>query len=149
MRLKNLENNLTSEENRKLYNHCNNELETAYDYIADDIRIRSKCEWYENLKKTRGIQSRIRKLIVEEKEITDYIEISKNIKAFYETLFKQNFSRTNVKKQRFLNSLSTKTLKNKQYDLCENKISQTDLLDSMKSTKNNKITRNNGLIKEF
>ena len=53
------------------------------------------------------------------------------------------------KKQRFLNSLSTKTLKNKQYDLCENKISQTDLLDSMKSMKNNKITRNNWLIKEF
>ena len=30
-KLKNLENNLTSEENGKLYNHYKNELETIYD----------------------------------------------------------------------------------------------------------------------
>ena len=36
----------TSEENRKLYNHYKNNLETIYDYIADGIKIRSKCEWY-------------------------------------------------------------------------------------------------------
>ena len=123
-KLKNLENNLTSEENRKLYNHYKNELETIYDHIADGIKIRSKCEWYEhgekstkfflNLEKKRGVQNRIRKLIVEEKEITNHKEISKNIKAFYETLFKRNFSKTNVEKQRFLNSLSTKTLTNEQ-----------------------------------
>ena len=36
------------------------------------------------------------------------------------------------------NSLSTKTLTNEQYDLRENKISETDLFDSMKSMSNNK-----------
>ena len=41
---KNLDNNFTSEENRKLYNHYKNESETIYDHIADGIRIRSKCE---------------------------------------------------------------------------------------------------------
>ena len=51
-----------------------------------------------------------------------------NIKACYETLFKRNFSRTNAKKQRFLNSVTTKTLTNEQCDLCENKISKTELL---------------------
>ena len=70
-------------------------------------------------------------------------------KAFYETLFKRNLSKTNVKKQRLLNFLSTKTLTNEQYDLCENKISQTDLFDFMKSIKNNKTPGNNGLTKEF
>ena len=89
--------------------------------------------------KKRGVQSRIRKLVVEEKETTDPKETSKNIKAFYETLFKWNFSKTSVVKQRFLNSLSTKTLTNEQYDLCENKISETDLFDSMKNMKNNKL----------
>ena len=113
-KLKNLENNLTSEENRKLQNHYKNKLEIIYDHISDGIRIRSKCEWYEhgekstkfflNLEKQRDVQSRIRKLIVEEKEITYLEEISQNIKAFYETLFKRNFSKTNVEKQRFLNS---------------------------------------------
>ena len=51
-KLKNLENNLTSEENRKLYNHYKNELETIHDHIANDIRIRSKCEWHEHGRKS-------------------------------------------------------------------------------------------------
>ena len=89
--------------------------------------------------KKRGVQSRIRKLAVEEKETTNPKETSKNIKAFYETLFKWNFSKTSVVKQWFLNSLRTKTLTNEQYDLYENKISETDLFDSMKNMKNNKL----------
>ena len=48
----NFENNLTSEENRKLYTHYKNELETIYDHIPDGIRIRSKCEWYEHGEKS-------------------------------------------------------------------------------------------------
>ena len=116
-KLKNLQNNLTSEKYRKLYNHYKNELETIYDHITNGIKIRSKCEWYEhtekstkfflNLEKKRGVKNRTWKRIVEEKDITDHKEISKNIKAFYETLFKRNLSKTNVEKQRFLNSLST------------------------------------------
>ena len=51
-KLKNLENNLTSEENRKLYNHYKNELETIYDHITDSTQIRSKCEWYEHGEKS-------------------------------------------------------------------------------------------------
>ena len=46
--LKNLENKLTSEENRKLYSHYKNYLEFIYDHTADGIRIRSKCEWYQH-----------------------------------------------------------------------------------------------------
>ena len=133
-KLKNLENNI--EENRKLYNHYKNELKTIYDHIAEGIKLRSKCEWYEhgekstifflNFEKKRGVHNRIQKLIVEVKEITDHKKISKNIKAFYETLFKRSFPKTNVEKQRFFNSLSTKTLTNEQYDLLENKINETD-----------------------
>ena len=41
----------------------------------------------------------MRKLIVEEKEINDHKEIPKNIKVFYETIFKRNIPRTNVEKQ--------------------------------------------------
>ena len=38
---------------------------------------------------------------------------------------------------------------NEQYDLCENKIGETDIFDSMKSIKNNKTPGNEGLTKEF
>ena len=51
-KLKNLENNLTSEENRKLYNHYKNKLEAIYDHIAGGIGIRSKCEWHERSEKS-------------------------------------------------------------------------------------------------
>ena len=47
------------------------------------------------------------------------------------------------------NVKSTKTSSNEQYDLRENKISETDLFDSMKGMKNNKTPRNDGLTKEF
>ena len=158
-KLKNLENDLNSEENRKLYDHYKNKLETIYDHIADGTRTRSKCEWYEhgakstkfflNLEKKRGVQNQIRKLIFENKEKTDHKEISKNIKTFYETLFKQNFSKFNVEKQRFLNSLSTRTFPNEQYDLSKNKMSETGLFNSMKSMNNSKTPGNDGLTKEF
>ena len=69
------------------------------------------------------------------------------MKVFYETRFKQNFSKTSVEKQLFLNSISTKTLTNDHYDLCENKISETDLFYSMKSI-NNKTPCNVELTKE-
>ena len=52
-KLKNLENNLTSEEDRKLYNRYKKELETIYDHIVDGIKT------FLNLKKRRGIQNRI------------------------------------------------------------------------------------------
>ena len=66
---------------------------------------------------------------------------------FYETLFKQNSSKTNIKKQEFLNSLDIKTLINQQSDLCEYKIREADLFDSMKGTKNNKTPGNDELTK--
>ena len=47
------------------------------------------------------------------------------------------------------NSLSTKTLRNEQYDLRENKISETDPFDSMKSMSNNKTSGKDRLTKEF
>ena len=39
---KNLENDLSSEENRKLYNHYKNELETIYDHISQRHKNKEK-----------------------------------------------------------------------------------------------------------
>ena len=87
-------------------------------------------------KKKRGVQNRIRKLIVEEKDNWSQRNIQQH-KAFYEILFKQNFSKTNVEKQRFLNSVSTKKLTNEQYDLCENKVSNWSIRFHKKYEDNN------------
>ena len=67
-----------------------------------------------------------------EKRTTNLKEISKNIKKFYETVYKQNSSKTNVKKQKLLNTLNSKALTNQRSDLCKIEIREPDLFDSMK-----------------
>ena len=79
-----------------------------------------RTNFFLNLEK-KGIQNRIRKLTVAEKEISDHKEISNNIKMFYETLIKHNFSKNKIERQEYLNYLSTKTLINEQSDLCGKK----------------------------
>ena len=45
---KKLEISLDDANNLGKYNSIKNELEAIYDYIAEGIRIRSKCDWYEH-----------------------------------------------------------------------------------------------------
>ena len=76
--LKKLENNLENSDNLRKYESLKNDLELIYDPIAEGVRIKSKCDWYEqgekstkfflNLEKQRGNQNRVRKLIVNEKK---------------------------------------------------------------------------------
>ena len=35
------------------YNSIKNELKAIFDHIAESIRIRSKCDWYEHSEKSR------------------------------------------------------------------------------------------------
>ena len=68
------------------------ELESIYDHIAEGIRIRSKCDWYEhgekstkfffNLEKKHDNQNQISKLIIDEKEIDGDVEILKKNRKF-------------------------------------------------------------------
>ena len=50
--LKKLEISLDDANNLGKYNSIKNELDTIYDHIAEGIRIRSKCDWYEHGKKS-------------------------------------------------------------------------------------------------
>ena len=96
--LKELEKNL-DEDNLSKYNSIKNELDVIYDHITEGMRIRSKCNWYEhgenskhlffNLEKQRGSQNTIKKLVVDDKEITNQTLISERIREFYETFFKK------------------------------------------------------------
>ena len=93
-KLKELEGNLNTEDNIQSYNIYKKEINSVYDHIAEVIRIRSKCDWYEhgekstkfylNLEKKRGNQNQICKLIIDEKEIDGGVEILKKIGSFYE-----------------------------------------------------------------
>ena len=68
--LKKLEGNL-DEDNLSKYNSVKNELDEIYDHIAEDTRIRRKCDWYEHGAKQRVSQNTIKRLFVDNKEIAD------------------------------------------------------------------------------
>ena len=50
--LKKLEISLDDANNLGKYNSIKNELDLIYDHVAEDIRIRSKCDWYEHGEKS-------------------------------------------------------------------------------------------------
>ena len=96
-----LESNLNTKDNIQSYIIYKKGINSIYDHIAEGIRIRSKCDWYEhgeksskfflNLEKKRGNQNQIRKLIIDEKEIDGDVEILKkksevSMKNFYAIL---------------------------------------------------------------
>ena len=158
--LEKLENNFESSENLRKYESLKSDLELIYDHIAEGVRLRSKCDWYEqgekstkfflNLEKQRGDQNRIRKLIVNEKEINNETEILNQIKLFYETLFqKPSLKYSTDDTNHFLNTLDIPKLSADQIILCDIELTEKDLYDSMKSMKNDKSPGNDGLTKEF
>ena len=75
------------------------------DLKLEGLRIRSKCNWYENgeksskfflnLEKHRATQNQIRLLKIGEKEIKDQSEILQNLYQFYEELYSKNVSNSN------------------------------------------------------
>ena len=51
-KLKNLESSLNEPQIRDQYLECKDQLETIYTKKANGIKIRSKCNWYENGEKS-------------------------------------------------------------------------------------------------
>ena len=85
----------------KLIEHinCKKQLEEIYDDITEGIKVRSKCQWYEegkkstkfflNLEKTKATQGTVIKLEISNKEIDNPVEINKKLERFFENLFKR------------------------------------------------------------
>ena len=95
--LKIFEKSLDEDKNLSKYDAIKNELDAIDDQVTESIRIRSKCNWHEhsknstksflNLEKQQGPQN-TKKLIVDDKKITDQTHILECIRKFYEILFK-------------------------------------------------------------
>ena len=151
---------MENSDNLRKYERLKNDLELIYDHVAEGVRLRSKCDWYEqgekstkfflNLEKQRDNQSRIRKLIVNEKERNNETEILNQIKLFYDTLFQNPSQKDSVDDiNDFLNTLDILKLSTDQIILCDIELTEKDLYHSMKSMKNVKSPGNDGLTKEF
>ena len=94
-----LESNVNCDMNSVEYVICKNQLEEVYDDIAEGIKIRSKCHWYElgekstkfflNLEKTKTMQGFVKKWEIDSKEIDNSVEINKELEGYFKNLFKR------------------------------------------------------------
>ena len=138
---------------------CKLELENIYDKKAEGAKIRSKCEWYQhgekptkfflNLEKLKAINTTVRHLIDEGKDITDLKEINACICEFCKNLFKKNVSKSDSEKKSFLGSIALPNLTAKSFDIRESEITGKDLITALKIMPNGKSPGNDGLTKEF
>ena len=133
--LKKLEGKL-DEDNLSKYDSVKNELDEIYDHIAEGIRIRSKCDWYEhgekspnfflNLEKQRGSQNTIKKLVIDDKEITEQTYILEHIREFYETLFKTGEQKSNIEMVNFFSDVDIPKLSENQVKLCKENLTEKE-----------------------
>ena len=63
-----------------------------------------------NLEKQQGSQNTIKKLVVDDKEITDQTLILEHIREFYETLFKKRKQETGTEKGIFFSDVDISKL---------------------------------------
>ena len=68
---------------------------------------------------------------------------------FYEQLFKKTICNANSKIVSFLDNFSLPVINNDFFNLCENDLTEDELLISLKSMQNNKTPGNDGLTIEF
>ena len=68
---------------------------------------------------------------------------------FYEQLFKKTICNANFKIVSCSDNISLPVINNDFFNLCENDLTEEELLISLKSIQNNKTPDNDGLTKEF
>ena len=158
-RIKTLEQKLKNEKYFNGYNLCKLELKNCMIQKTEGATIRSKCEWYHhgekptkfflNLEKQKAINTTVRHLIDDGKDITDLKEINACICKFYKNLFKKNVSKSDSERESFLNSIALPNFNSKSFDICESEITEKDLITALKSMTIGKSPGHDGLTKEF
>ena len=134
-------------------------MELEYDKIAKGTIVRSKVQFYEegekctkyflNLEKSNKIKSTVRKLRIENEDITDPSKIMKHIKTYYETKYSRRCNCTEIECSTFLNNVKLPCISEDQALLCDKSISSSEVLSALKCMKNGKSPGNDGLPKEF
>ena len=157
--LKYMEENTKDFQTNSQYLECQSKLNLIYEKNVNGIKVRSKCNWYEsgekssrfflNLEKHHASQSQLRKVIVKEKEIISPEDINNEIYNFYKNLFTEKISTSKEKVDTFLNKMSLPKLDNQKAFSYEGPVTETELLNALKSMSNDKSPGNDGLTKEF
>ena len=140
-KLKFLESNLNCDINSAEYINCKNQLEEIY--------ANGYTKVFLNLEKTKATQGTVKKLEIDNKEIDNFVEINKELEKFFENLFKRKLRKTKHEFNEFLRDISLPTLSKEQKKVCDEEISEQEVVLALKSFSNNKSAGNDGLTKEF
>ena len=96
-------------------------------------------KFFLNLEKQNAINTTVRPLIDDAKDITHLKEINACICKFYKNLFKKNVSDSDLERDSFLNSIALPNLLHIFYQsfyICEGEITEKDLITALKSMPN-------------
>ena len=85
---------------------------------------KNQQKFFLNLEKQRGAPNKIKKLIIDDTEVTDQTCILNYIKDFYETLFKKQEQKPIVEIKDFLNVIDVPKLSEDQVKLCEEDLTE-------------------------
>ena len=102
-----------------------------------------------NFEKQRGSENTVKKLVLDDKEITEQTHILEHIREFYETLFKTREQKTEIEMENFFSDVDIPKFSGNQVKLCEENLTEKDLHNSLKITRSDKSPGNDGLTKEF
>ena len=91
------------------------------------------------------MQSQIRKIIVNDQEITDPNIILNEIRNFYESLFKKGDSKRPSQINDFLDKVQLPKLNITEINECDDELSEKELYISLMSMQNNKSPGNDNL----
>ena len=97
-----------------------------------------------NLEKTKATQGSVKKKKISNKDIDNFVEINKDLERFFENLFKKNLRKTKKTYNEFLRDVSMPTLSKKK-NVCDEEISEQEVILEMKSFSNNKSLGIDGL----
>ena len=101
------------------------------------------------MEKQKAVNGSVKKIIKNDIQITDQLRIQHELRMFYEQLFKKTICNANSKIVSFSDNISLPVINDDFFNLCENHLTEDELLISLKSMQNNKTLSNDGLTKEF
>ena len=101
------------------------------------------------MEKKNAFGGTIETLLEYGKEITTPSEISLTLKQFYENIFQKTIAKSVVDIEMFLSDIHLPTISDHNYNICEAKVTDDNLLVALKSVPDNKTPGNDGLSKEF
>ena len=107
------------------------------------------AKYFLNLENQKGVNGTVEKIIKNYREVIDQLKIQHELRMFQGQLFKKIICNTNFKIVSFLDNTSLPVINNDFFKLCENDLTEDELLISLKSMQNNKLSGSDGLTKGF